>query len=51
MISLLKVEEINKIDEKTEKGIYLLLDELVRGENKYKKIIGVEMKIFEEVIS
>ena len=50
MISFLKVKEINKIDEETEKCIYLLLDELVRGEYKYKKIIGVEMKIFEEVI-
>ena len=49
MISLLKVENLDQIDEETEKCIYLFLDELTRGEGKYKKIIGVDMKIFEEV--
>ena len=49
MINLLQVSQLDLIDEETEKCIYLLLDEMTRGEDKYKKVIGVDMKIFEEV--
>ena len=49
LISMVKIKNLHKITDELEKNIYQFLEELVRGDGRYKKIVGVDMKMFIDI--
>lgn len=46
---MVKYENLPKITDELEKNIYQFLEELVRGDGKYKKNVGYDMKMFVDI--